>query len=94
MSPFRVAAIDKDVSLRVLEMRDAPEMDKLGDAMNKTRPLAFVTGGSSGIGYEGLIAGEDRVAGSDQAAHEALERHLTRPEPVKAAAHAKFVRPD
>jgi short-subunit dehydrogenase len=46
------------------------------------------------LGYDGLMAGEDMVVGGDQAAHEALERHLTTPEPVKAAAHAKFVRPD
>jgi len=46
------------------------------------------------LGYEGLMAGTDMVVGGDQVAHEALERHLTTPEPVKAAAHAKFVRPD
>jgi uncharacterized protein len=45
------------------------------------------------LGYQGLIAGEDMVVGGDQAAHEALERHRTTPEPVKAAAHAKLVRP-
>lgn len=44
--------------------------------------------------YQGLMAGEDMVVGGDQAAHKALQRHLTTPEPVKAAAHAKFVRPD
>ena len=45
------------------------------------------------LGYEGLIAGQDMVVGGDEAAHEALERHRTTPEPVKAAAHAKLVRP-
>ena len=45
------------------------------------------------LGYEGLTAGQDMVVGGDEAAHEALERHRTRPEPVKAAAHAKLVRP-
>lgn len=46
------------------------------------------------LGYEGLMAGDDMVVGGGQDAHEALERHLTTPEPVKAAAHARFVRAD
>ena len=46
------------------------------------------------LGYEGLVAGVDMVVGGDEAEHEALERHRTTPEPEKAAAHARFVRPD
>jgi short-subunit dehydrogenase len=46
------------------------------------------------LGYEGLIAGDDMVVGGDEGAREALERHLTTPEPVKAAAHAELVRMD
>ena len=46
------------------------------------------------LGYEGLIAGDDMVVGGDESARAALERHLTTPEPVKAAAHAELVRMD
>ena len=45
------------------------------------------------LGYEGLIAGEDMVVGGDEDARASLASHLTTPEPVKAAAHARLVRP-
>jgi short-subunit dehydrogenase len=46
------------------------------------------------LGYEALMAGDDMVVGGGQDAHEALQRHLTTSEPVKAAAHARLVRAD
>ena len=46
------------------------------------------------LGIEGLLAGEDMVVGGDASAHDALERHRITPEPDKAAAHARLVRPD
>jgi short-subunit dehydrogenase len=46
------------------------------------------------LGYEGLMAGDDMVIGGGQDAHDALQRHLSTPEPEKAAAHAKLVRAD
>jgi uncharacterized protein len=46
------------------------------------------------LGYEGLMAGDDMVVGGDDDLHVALEANRTTPEPVKAAAHARLVRPD
>ena len=46
------------------------------------------------LGYEGLMAGDDMVVGGGDDAHAALEANRTTPEPVKAAAHARLVRPD
>jgi short-subunit dehydrogenase len=46
------------------------------------------------LGYEGLMAGDDMVVGGDEDAYAALEANRTTPEPVKAAAHARLVRPD
>ena len=46
------------------------------------------------LGYEGLMAGHDMVVGGDDDLHASLEANRTTPEPVKAAAHAKLVRPN
>lgn len=46
------------------------------------------------LGYDGLMAGDDMVIGGSDDAHAALEANRTTPEPVKAAAHARLVRPD
>jgi short-subunit dehydrogenase len=46
------------------------------------------------LGYEGLMAGDDMVAGGGDDVREAIERNRTTPEPVKAAAHAQRTRPD
>jgi NAD(P)-dependent dehydrogenase (short-subunit alcohol dehydrogenase family) len=54
--------------------------------MTDHRPLAFVTGASSGIGYA--------LAGGGDELRAVMEANRTTPEPVKAAAHARLVRPD
>jgi hypothetical protein len=46
------------------------------------------------LGYEGLLAGEDMVVGGGDELRETVERNRITPEPVKAAAHARLVRPD
>ena len=46
------------------------------------------------LGYEGLMAGDDMVVGGGDELHASLEANRTTPEPVKAAAHARLVRPD
>ena len=40
------------------------------------------------------MAGDDVVVGGDADAREVLARNRITPEPVKAAAHARLVRPD
>jgi hypothetical protein len=45
------------------------------------------------LGYDGLMAGDDMVVGGDDV-REVIERNRITPEPVKAAAHARLVRPD
>jgi hypothetical protein len=46
------------------------------------------------LGYEGLMASEDMVLGGGDDLRESFERNRSTPEPVKAAAHARLVRPD
>ena len=46
------------------------------------------------LGYEGLMAGHDMVIGGGDEARASYEAHRTTPEPDKAAAHARLVRPD
>jgi len=45
------------------------------------------------LGYEGLMAGDDMVLGGGDELRAVMEANRTTPEPVKAAAHARLVRP-
>jgi uncharacterized protein len=46
------------------------------------------------LGYAALMAGDDMVVGGGDDVREVVERNRVTPEPVKAAAHARLVRPD
>ena len=46
------------------------------------------------LGYDGLMAGDDMVLGGGDELRDVIERNRITPEPVKAAAHARLVRPD
>ena len=66
----------------------------MGDSTPIGRLKKFPRQEVARLGYEGLMAGHDMIVGGDDDLRAALEANRTTPEPVKAAAHAKLVRPN